>query len=286
MRGYILDRSCDESAVLPERIAHSAADISGMALNEADAAALGWPLSNVWLGTSAEDQPTADERVPHLLATPAAVRWISAEPLLGPITLRKIRLAGSVSTLDALAGGSGHIEDAGWPALDWVVAGGESGPRARPMDPEWARSLRDQCQATAVPFLGRDARRSARHAARGPRHECGISPSSRFGRRSDLPGPFVQLALRGLRQRAEGGAAPRTAEAGLQALPEPPLSRGTVRLAGRVRPPRCGAAQPRIPVAVAAQCLGGAVGQSAEPPGAHSAVRSRSCAVPTSRRPR
>jgi protein gp37 len=99
----------------------------------------GWPLPNVWLGGSVEDQRRADLRIPELLATSAAVRWISAEPLLGPVELNS------------------------WPgkawfhrrpeALDWVVVGGESGPGARPMHPDWARSLRDQCVAAGVPFF-------------------------------------------------------------------------------------------------------------------------------------
>ncbi len=111
-----------------------------------------WPLPNVWLGVSAEDQATADERVPILLDTPAAVRWLSAEPLLGPLDLRQIRLRGELSTLDALAPRRGHMEEFRWPRLDWVVAGGESGPGARPMHPAWARALRDQCSAAEAAF--------------------------------------------------------------------------------------------------------------------------------------
>lgn len=97
-----------------------------------------WPLPNVWLGVSTEDQKHADLRIPALLDTPAAVRWISAEPLLGPIDL--IQHFGSGPAFGNPA------------ALDWVVAGGESGPRARPMHPDWARSLRDQCVEAVVPF--------------------------------------------------------------------------------------------------------------------------------------
>ena len=89
-----------------------------------------WPLPNVWLGVSAEDQATADERIPILLDAAAAVRWLSAEPLLGPLEID-----------DSLAG------------LDWVVAGGESGPRARPMEAAWARSLRNQCLCARTPFF-------------------------------------------------------------------------------------------------------------------------------------
>lgn len=100
------------------------------------------PLSNVWLGVSAEDQKAADERIPFLLETPAAVRWISAEPLLGPITLER-----PIVNDDALR------ERVWLEELGWVVAGGESGPGARPMHPDWARSLRDQCVAADVAFF-------------------------------------------------------------------------------------------------------------------------------------
>jgi hypothetical protein len=83
---------------------------------------------------------------PLLLDTPAAVRWISAEPLLGPIDLRDY-LAGEEEP--NMVG-----ECVGWrPPLDWVVVGGESGPDARPMHPDWARSIRDQCAAAEVPFF-------------------------------------------------------------------------------------------------------------------------------------
>ncbi|WP_446807997.1 DUF5131 family protein [Methylomonas sp. 2BW1-5-20] len=94
----------------------------------------------IWIGVSVEDQATADERIPLLLQTPAAVRWISAEPLLGPVDLR-------------FTNGLVHGCDAADYLLDWVVVGGESGPNARPMHPDWARSLRDQCAAAEVPFL-------------------------------------------------------------------------------------------------------------------------------------
>jgi protein gp37 len=115
-----------------------------------------WPLPNVWLGVSAEDQQWADIRVHALLSTPAAVRWVSAEPLLGPIDLRNLR-ARNGAVIDALYGdvktAPGEIYAACPGSVAWVVAGGESGAAARPMRPEWARSLRDQCQAARVPFF-------------------------------------------------------------------------------------------------------------------------------------
>ena len=105
--------------------------------------ALVYPLPNVWLGVSAEDQTRADERIPDLLATPAAVRFVSAEPLLGQIKMHE-RLGD-----DWLASGlSGERK-----GLDWVIVGGESGKGARPMHPDWARSIRDQCEAAGVPFF-------------------------------------------------------------------------------------------------------------------------------------
>lgn len=124
------------------------------------------PLPNVWLGVSVENQRAADERIPMLLQTPAAVRFLSCEPLLGPVDLTRIapmdseNREGAIAG-DALAGGlwekKGHAER--WhqiqkgPAIDWIVVGGESGPNARPMHPEWVRSIRDQCQAAGVPFF-------------------------------------------------------------------------------------------------------------------------------------
>jgi protein gp37 len=113
---------------------------------------IAWPLPNIWLGVSTERQQEADERIPDLLATPAAVRFISAEPLLSWIDLKRIK--GGAGWQDVLSGWR-HCED--YPGreetLDWVIVGGESGPDARPMHPDWARLLRDQCTAAGVPFF-------------------------------------------------------------------------------------------------------------------------------------
>jgi len=98
-----------------------------------------WPLPNVWLGVSVEDQATADERIPLLLQTPAAVRWISYEPALGPVDLRPF-----LWKIDDLAGDL---------RVDWVVIGGESGPGARPFDLAWARRAIAQCRAAGVPVF-------------------------------------------------------------------------------------------------------------------------------------
>lgn len=96
----------------------------------------GWP-PNVWLGVSVEDQKTADERIPLLLQTPAAVRWVSYEPALGPVDFTCWL----------------HNSDVCERNLGWIVAGGESGPQARPSHPDWFRSARDQCQVAGVPFF-------------------------------------------------------------------------------------------------------------------------------------
>ena len=116
-----------------------------------------WP--NVQGIVSVEDQPTADRRIPILLQTNFAVRGISAEPLLGPIDLRQIVYQGLVA-LDTLSRPilvgcpTPHEPDEKHRnGLDWVILGGESGPHARPMHPDWARSLRDQCHAAGVPFF-------------------------------------------------------------------------------------------------------------------------------------
>lgn len=97
-----------------------------------------WLPANVWIGTSIENQAAADERIPHLLRIPASVRFLSMEPLLGPVDLDHVVSPGSLETLRG---------------VQWVIVGGESGTKARPMHPDWVRSIRDQCQADGVPFF-------------------------------------------------------------------------------------------------------------------------------------
>jgi protein gp37 len=96
--------------------------------------------ANVWIGTSVEDQAAADERIPHLIEVPARTRFLSCEPLLGPVDLR-----------DFIGWHPSDIPDDS--LIHWIIAGGESGGSARPMHPAWARSLRDQCQAAGVAFF-------------------------------------------------------------------------------------------------------------------------------------
>ena len=147
----------------------------------------GRALRNVWLGVSAEDQHWAGVRIPPLLDTPAAVRFVSAEPLLGPLDLsRWLRPAP----------GCGHIGPDGccehpqtvtpechtvvgcpltvrWRGVDWVIAGGESGPAARAMHPDWPRDLRDQCAAAGVPFLFKQWGAHNAHGHRVGKHAAG-----------------------------------------------------------------------------------------------------------------
>lgn len=106
-----------------------------------------WPLPNVWLGTSVEDQETADDRIPHLLETPAAIRFISAEPLIGPLDIWAF-LRGKIRDESLKALGSALL-----PGLDWAICGGESGKGARPMHPDWPRYLKDQCATAGVPYF-------------------------------------------------------------------------------------------------------------------------------------
>lgn len=108
------------------------------------------PLPNVWLGVSVEDQKRADLRIPALLETPAAVRFLSCEPLLGPVDLAhtfRSHNPGDEHPWDSA--GKLAVRD----VLHWVIVGGESGPAARPMHPDWARSLRDQCTTAGIPYF-------------------------------------------------------------------------------------------------------------------------------------
>ena len=118
----------------------------------------GNPPPNVWIGATIVNQAEADRDIPKLLDVPARVRFLSMEPLLGPVDLTHIEVFGGDAEIFPLKGTTDCVDDEGAPtddvpALDWVIVGGESGPGARPMSPDWARSLRDQCAAAGVPFL-------------------------------------------------------------------------------------------------------------------------------------
>jgi protein gp37 len=198
--------------------------------------------SNWWLGVSVEDQQRADERIPLLLQTPAAVRFVSAEPLLGPVELTRISYidhlreslvkfarwsaekegrdieaaaqeAAASVTDEGLPNGekpnidclSGRWFD-GWDSgddckkLDWVIVGGESGPGARPMHPDWVRSIRDQCQEAGVPFFFKQWGEWLPFAARATYAANSLMPGNAEVVGGDCGGPvslsFMEKGLR------------------------------------------------------------------------------------------
>lgn len=112
-----------------------------------------WPYPNVWLGISCEDQKSFDERWPYLRDTPTWTRWLSLEPLLGPINARSALIEDHYYCDVSDDPDDPTPAHRCSPAVNWVVVGGESGPHARPMHPDWARSLRDQCVSAGVPFF-------------------------------------------------------------------------------------------------------------------------------------
>lgn len=137
----------------PERILEAAKQLGGLPKTWS------WPLPNVWLGVSVEDQQRADERIPDLLATPAAIRFASAEPLLGPLNLMRVMTSAvpGAKWINALTGCAfGEFGNPGPRisyGLDWVIVGGESGQGSRPLHPVWPRSLLRQCLDTRTAFL-------------------------------------------------------------------------------------------------------------------------------------
>jgi protein gp37 len=186
MRAYLSGVTCDGARRF--NVAYAAGRLMEDGDNAHDTVVnASWPLPNVWLGVSAEDQARANERIPDLLSTPASIRFVSAEPLLGAIDFSQIAAgihddfkdcgghpdpAYPIDSVvwgryDALRGEywsttrtpdgvvHGKHEELGFttPSLDWVIVGGESGPGARPMHPDWARSIRGQCAAAGVPFF-------------------------------------------------------------------------------------------------------------------------------------
>ena len=168
-----------------------------------------WPPPNVWLGVSVENQQTADERIPHLLRTPAAVRFLSCEPLLSEVNLGPWL---GPWTCDGEAGVGKHDGKRGPGSycgsccrdygnsrgpVDWVIVGGESGPHARPMHPDWPRSLRDQCAATGVPFFFKQW---------GEHLPCGMATDQPHDTRRPRSGPdgFVTLGKKAAGRLLDG----------------------------------------------------------------------------------
>jgi protein gp37 len=113
------------------------------------------PLSSVWLGTSITNQADADERIPHLLQTPAAVRWLSAEPLLGPVDI-KFWLRARFGRLGF--GEYGQLVEAERPVrrLHWVVIGARTGPSGSIPETSWVRNIIEDCRETETPVFVKD----------------------------------------------------------------------------------------------------------------------------------
>jgi len=166
----------------------------------------GLPLPNVWLGVSAEVQRWADVRVPALLGTPAAVRFISAEPLLGAIDL----LGDEENPGPAIMRTGWHNPGGPWGpdeygyddqvGIDWVIVGGESGPGARPMEPDWARSLRDQCQQAGIAYL---FKQWGEHAPRCTLALCG-TPCTCDGRNHSHPTEMRRVGKKAAGRELDG----------------------------------------------------------------------------------
>lgn len=127
--------------ILTKRPERMLADINWLVAQDGDLP------PNLWLGVTVCNQEEADAKIPLLLDTPAAKRFVSVEPMLGPVDLTQIKT--KTCTWDTLADNA----DNEGPALNWVICGGETGPGARPMHPDWVRGLRDQCKAAEVPFF-------------------------------------------------------------------------------------------------------------------------------------
>ena len=145
--------------LLTKRIGNAARMLSDASMHDGrllDANDYYSPPQNLWIGATICNQEEADRDIPKLLAVPATKRFLSMEPLLGPVQLDPLWLRPSPST--AYLAGKVHASMPAWTrfgcvGLDWIICGGESGPKARPMNPDWARSLRDECLAAGVPFL-------------------------------------------------------------------------------------------------------------------------------------
>ena len=166
-----------------ENVTASRLQVAMESLPLTDPWAVAWPLPNVWLGVSCEDQTRAEERIPDLMHTPAAVRFVSAEPLLGPIDFEDVASPKECDCspahtpyLNALSGSifcNGCCEG---PErinvkLDWIIVGGESGEKARPMHPDWARDIRNQCAEAGTAFFFKQWGEWA------PGENCGDTPT-------------------------------------------------------------------------------------------------------------
>ena len=181
----------------------------GNRAEESDPEFVRWPLPNVWLGVSCEDQARAEERIPDLLATPAAVRWVSAEPLLGPLCLSSLYIGREI--LKPLAGLTWYPTPPDWPTqgitargapkLDWIVVGGESGPGARPMSISGrAKSATNARLPTSRSFSSNGV--SGAHLA-------STAAAPRGGLRSEIMNSIASCSIRSMTIRASSRSSAR-----------------------------------------------------------------------------
>jgi len=166
-----------------------------------------WPLPNVWLGVSVEDQRAAAERIPALLATPAAVRFVSAEPLLGPVDLHPTFDGWARQVARALVN-DGRLRSMP-PRIRWVIVGGESGPGARPCDVAWVRSLVRQCAGASLPCFVKQLGAAAVDV-----------PNGLAGAALKVPEEATELVSNRLRDRAGRDPAEWPADLRVQQWPE------------------------------------------------------------------
>jgi protein gp37 len=183
MRNYVLDPATIGRVIADFHDVTKSLDGSHVRTrNHADGMG-GFMLSNVHLGVSVEDQKTADERIPLLLETPAAVRFVSYEPALVAVDFLSMPRVGAHH--DWLTGEKETArEKTSTPALDWIIIGGESGPKARPFNLQWARDVIAQCKAAGVPVFMKQL------GAKPVSPICGIDP------RHTIAYPTVSLALK------------------------------------------------------------------------------------------
>jgi len=192
-----IDSACAHAGVLGEAGDRNASDTWGMLFDWSR----GRPPKNIWLGATICNQDEADRDIPKLLATPAVLRFLSVEPMLGPIDLYNgdpdPRLGGIRAKNTFIGDWWEPGDDQSLPprhGVDWVICGGESGPRARAMNPDWVRSLRDQCQAAEVPFFFKQ------WGAWAPNCLCNRDTGHKETPRPEPGGPGVMF-----RCQAEGG---------------------------------------------------------------------------------
>jgi len=172
-----------------------------------------WPLPNVILGVSVENQSVV-QRVVHLLDTPAVGRWVSVEPMLGPVDLTDLSVdydGTGIEQVDALYFDGNIEDDHRWhgATVDWVVVGGETGPGARPTHPDWVRSIRDQCQAAGVPFFFKSWGEWAEPIAAGLRYgtyeDCPYDTMDPIERRRNEPNvPIWRVGRKAAGNRLDG----------------------------------------------------------------------------------